>query len=234
MFVGNESGVALGQASHRSELFLNNGNGTFTEISHKVGIDLDDFVKGVVWGDVNNDGLPDLFASVLGGPNRLYLNRCGRSVETWQFEDVSARAGVQRPTMSFPAWFWDYDNDGWQDILVLSYDIGPGSLHDAVAMEYLGLLPAVRQPNGAIRPVEHSRLYRNMGNGTFGLGTGARVRQLHVRWPDAARSVTTYHDVAVNRAYRVVQGQPLVLLDRPAVPFRRVAAASRQHTHAEP
>jgi len=159
LFVGNESGAAMGRRSHPSELFLNNGNGTFTEVSRKVGIDLDAFVKGVVWGDINNDGLPDLFASVLLGPNRLYVNRGGRSVDTWHFEEVAAAAGVQLPTMSFPAWFWDQDNDGWEDLLVLSYDVRKsGALHDAVAMEYLG------QPTPQI---EHSHLYRNNGNGAF-------------------------------------------------------------------
>src|SRR5439155_19393742 len=43
LFVGNESGVGLGWSSHRSELFLNNHDGTFTEVSHKVGIDVDAF-----------------------------------------------------------------------------------------------------------------------------------------------------------------------------------------------
>ena len=109
-------------------------------------------------GDVNNDGLPDLFVAVLFGPNKLYLNRGGRSIDTWRFEEVSARAGVERPLASFATWFWDVDNDGWDDLLVLSYDIrNSGALHDAVAMEYLGL------PT----PVESSRLYRNNHDGTF-------------------------------------------------------------------
>lgn len=158
LFVGSESAVATGGTSRRSELYVNNGDGTFTEVSHKVGIDLNGFVKGVVWGDVNNDGLPDLFASVLFGPNKLYLNRGGRSIDTWRFEDVSARAGIERPLASFATWFWDVDNDGWDDLLVLSYDIRKsGALHDAVAMEYLGV------PS----PVESSRLYRNNHDGTF-------------------------------------------------------------------
>src|SRR5439155_19717518 len=142
LFVGNESGTGLGWSSHPSELFLNNHDGTFTDVAKKVGIDLDAFVKGVTWGDINNDGLPDLFVSIFGGPNRLYVNRGGRggSIDSWRFEDVSAKAGIQLPYMSFPAWFWDYDNDGWEDLLVLSYD-NRVPLHDAVGREYLGLPP---------------------------------------------------------------------------------------------
>ena len=157
LFVGAESGTGQGWSSHRSELYLNNRDGTFTEVSHKVGIDLDAFVKGVAWGDINNDGLPDLFVSVFGGPNRLYLNHGGRSIDSWRFEEVAAKAGVQKPYMSFPAWFWDFDNDGWEDLLVLSYD-NRMPLHEAVAREYLGL------PNGNI---EHAHLYRNKRDGTF-------------------------------------------------------------------
>jgi hypothetical protein len=158
LFVGHESDVARGGTSHRSELFMNNGDGTFTEVSHAVGIDVDAFVKGVAWGDVNNDGLPDLYVSILGAPNRLFLNRGGRSPSTWRFEEVPNAGGAALPIMSFGTWFWDYDNDGWEDLLVLSYDIRDGNaLHDAVAREYLHLP----------MQVEPSRLYHNNHDGTF-------------------------------------------------------------------
>jgi hypothetical protein len=156
LFIGNESLIQEGGPSHPSELYLGNGRGGFTEVAERVGIRLNDFVKGVVWGDVNNDGLPDLYASVLFGRNRLYLNRGGSSPDAWRFEEVAHKAGVQLPIASFPVWFWDYDQDGWEDLLVLSYDLRT-PLNEAVAKEYLGL------PN----TVESSRLYRNQGDGTF-------------------------------------------------------------------
>lgn len=165
LFVGNESGVGMGWSSHPSELFLNNRDGTFTDVARKVGIDLDAFVKGVTWGDIDNDGLPDVFVSVFGGPNRLYRNRGGRDIETWRFEDVSAAAGIQQPLLSFPTWFWDFDNDGWEDLLVLSYD-NRVPLHAAIAREYLGL-PPVMPTGGGARGPEHSHLYRNKRDGTF-------------------------------------------------------------------
>jgi len=93
------------------------------------------------------------------------MNRGGRSIDTWRFEEVSAKAGVQLPYMSFPAWFWDYDNDGWEDLLVLSYD-NRVPLHEAVAREFLGL-PAAVPSVGATRALEHAHLYRNKGDGTF-------------------------------------------------------------------
>lgn len=167
LFIGNESAKPDGGTSRRSELWLNNGNGTFTEVSHQVGIDLDEFVKAVVWGDVNNDGLPDLFASILFGPNRLYINRGGRAISTWRFEERGREAGVQLPLASFPAWFWDFDQDGWEDLLVLSYDNRHSTaLHEAVAREYLGL-PRETIQGGRPLAVEPSRLFRNKGDGTF-------------------------------------------------------------------
>ena len=165
LFVGNESGTWSGGPSHRSELFLNNRDGTFTEVSHRMGIDVDDFVKGVVWGDVNNDGLPDLYVSVFSGPNRLYINRGGTSIENWHFEERAAAAGVDMKTPSFPTWFWDFDNDGFEDLLVLSYDLN-APLHETVALEYLGL-PLKTVKNGKLVEYQPSRLFRNRGDGTF-------------------------------------------------------------------
>lgn len=157
LFVGTESGVGIGWSSYRSKLYLNNRDGTFTDVASKVGIDLDAFVKGSTWGDINNDGLPDLFVSIMGAPNRLYLNRGGRATDTWRFEEVSGTAGTQSPLMSFPTWFWDFDNDGWEDLLVLSYD-NRAPLHVTVAREYLGLPTA---------SLDRTYLYRNKHDGTF-------------------------------------------------------------------
>lgn len=165
--IGNESAIRMGGRSHKSELYRNNGDGTFTEVAAEAGVHLDEFVKGVVWGDVNGDGLPDLFASVLGGPNRLLLNRSDPATGAWRFVEAGAMAGVTLPIASFPAWFWDVDQDGHEDLLVLSYDNRQGGLlADLVAREYLGL-PLVADHMGTPAPLEPTRLFRNRGDGTF-------------------------------------------------------------------
>ena len=69
---------------------------------------------GVAVGDVNGDGLPDLYFSSNVGPNRLYLNRGG-----FRFEDVTDKAGVSGP----PGWktgvtMADVNGDGKLDIYV--------------------------------------------------------------------------------------------------------------------
>lgn len=165
--IGNESAARRGGPSHRSEFYRNNGDGTFTDVAAETGVVLDDFVKGVVWGDVDDDGLPDLFVSVLEGPNRLLLNRTDPATGTWRFVEAGATAGVTQPLASFPAWFWDVDQDGHEDLLVLSYDNRQGGLlADLVAREYLGL-PLVAPANGGMVPLEPTRLFRNRGDGTF-------------------------------------------------------------------
>ncbi len=166
LFVGYESYSKInGGPSHPSRLFRSNGNGTFTEVSATVGIVIDDFVKGATWGDVNEDGLPDLFLSVLYGRNRLYINRGGTTGNAWRFEETAATAGVQLPLASFATWFFDMDNDGHLDLFVPSYDVN-SAMHEMVAREYLGLPLSVKVGDVDVT-FEDSRLYRGRGDGTF-------------------------------------------------------------------
>ena len=74
------------------------------------------YAKAAVWGDYDGDGLQDLYVSNYGGSNRLYRNT-GRGF----FIDEAQRLGVAGPTGSFPAWFWDVDNDGLLDLYVSAY-----------------------------------------------------------------------------------------------------------------
>ena len=140
LFVANEQGP--------SQLFRNKGDGTFDNISHSAGIDATAFSKGVVAGDYDNDGYPDLFVSNLYGENFLYHNNHDRT-----FTEVAKQSGVAQKWTSFAAWFFDYDNDGWPDLFVTTY---PMSTDEALRSR-LGL------PVNA----ETLKLYKNLGNGAF-------------------------------------------------------------------
>lgn len=140
LFVGNE-----GQPS---QLFLNKGDGTFQDISASAGVNRTFLTKGVVAGDYDNDGYPDLYVSNLGADNILYHNNHDNT-----FTDVTRSAGVSGSGRGFPTWFFDYDNDGLPDIFATSYFL---SL-DETARTYLDL------PHNATT----LKLYHNLGNGKF-------------------------------------------------------------------
>ena len=150
LFVGNESRDG---AMHRSELFRNKGDGTFEEIADLVGLDIAQFVKGVDWGDYDNDGRPDLYVSVLRGSNLLFHNTGADTTGNWHFDDVTEKAGVADPFHSFPTWFWDFDNDGYLDLFAAGYQAQTAD----IVREYMG------EKHGAELP----RLYRNLADGTF-------------------------------------------------------------------
>ena len=135
-------------SSYPSQFFRNNGDGTFTDIARQLGVDDYSYTKAVAWGDYDNDDDPDLYVSNIG-TNRLYRNNGDGT-----FKDVALEAGVTEPQgMSFPAWFFDYDNDGWLDLLVTDYSVDM----DVVFSSYLGL------PTNRGQPL----LYHNTRDGRF-------------------------------------------------------------------
>ena len=135
-----------------SQLFRNNGDGTFRDVASQAGVTNLLYCKGSVWGDYDNDGDLDLYASNLGGDNRLYRNNGDGA-----FTDVAMKLGVQEPYFSFATWFWDYNNDGRLDLFVAGYASDIGN----VAASYLGLAALDGSPGA------YPRLYRNDGSGRF-------------------------------------------------------------------
>jgi hypothetical protein len=81
LFIGNENGP--------SQLFLNNGDGTFHRYCHAAGVDRVAFTKGAVAEDYDHDGYMDLYVSNYRGDNALYHNN-----HDGTFTDVARQAGV--------------------------------------------------------------------------------------------------------------------------------------------
>jgi hypothetical protein len=128
-------------------------------VAAETGVAFTGMFKSVVSGDFNNDRRPDLYLSWRGNDNILLRNDGPKEApqgprSPWKFTDVAREAGVTEPRLSFPSWFFDYDNDGWLDLFVSGYGIN--NVGD-IAADYLGL------PT----PAQRVRLFQNKRDGTF-------------------------------------------------------------------
>lgn len=105
-----------------ARLLQNDGKGHFTNITNATSIDGSLNTMAGIWGDINNDGLPDLFMvnykdkNGEGQQNRLYLN-----LGEGQFKDVTEQYGLNEKELSASAAFADFDNDGDLDLFVSNY-----------------------------------------------------------------------------------------------------------------
>jgi enediyne biosynthesis protein E4 len=107
-----------GHKKRRSTLRLyhNNGNGTFTDVTSRAGLDVELYGLGVAVGDYNNDGFPDILVTCVG-QNRLFRNT-GKGT----FVDVTNSSGLgKREGFSTSALWFDYDRDGLLDLFVCNY-----------------------------------------------------------------------------------------------------------------
>jgi enediyne biosynthesis protein E4 len=96
------------------KLYHNNHDGTFTDVTHKAGLDVEMYGMGVAVGDYDNDGFDDLFVTALGQSRLFHNNRNGT------FTDVTQKAGLSGPReLSTSAAWVDYDKDGRLDLVVL-------------------------------------------------------------------------------------------------------------------
>lgn len=101
-----------------NRLFQNDGNLNFQDVTLASGISTANMYSyGASWGDINNDGHLDIFISNRDldfiNTNKLYQNDGDGT-----FTDVTVLAGVDASALSFCSAFFDYNNDGFQDIYV--------------------------------------------------------------------------------------------------------------------
>ena len=109
---GDEDLYVTHDAYIPNTLFENDGTGHFSEIAVAAGVNYKGFGMGVDAGDLNNDGLLDLYVTNLYD-NVLYINQGNR-----QFEDYTEHSNVGDVGMGWGASIFDYDNDGLNDIYI--------------------------------------------------------------------------------------------------------------------
>ena len=147
--------VANDLSENRS--WMNQGDGTFVNTGLFNGSALNDAGDaeagmGVDAGDFDGDGDEDLFIShLVTQTNTLYVND-----GTGLFEDQSVRTGLGPPSLAFTgfgtSWF-DYDNDGWLDVMVVNGAVD--------------LLPSLVQERDPYPLHQTNQLFHNLGNGRF-------------------------------------------------------------------
>jgi hypothetical protein len=183
------------------QLFRNNKNGTFTDVTRAAGLAREVYGMGVAVGDFDNDGDEDLFVTALG-QSLLFRNDAG------VFTDVTKEAGLAGPNeFSTSAAWLDYDKDGHLDLIVANYV--QWSPETDIFCTLDGTNKSYCTPEsykGA-----SARLWHNRGNGTFedvtaktGLrdaaskGLGIAVLDVNQdAWPD----IVIANDTQPNRLY---------------------------------
>lgn len=154
-------------------LYHNDGNGHFADVTAGSGLDVPLYGMGVAIGDFDNDGLPDVFITAVGG-NHLFHNQGGG-----KFIDVTASAGVggSPEDWSTSACWFDYDNDGKLDLFVCNYVKWSREIDAEVGYKIDGKSRAYGPPMNFQGAFPY--LYHNEGGGRFrdvSDAAGVRVR----------------------------------------------------------
>ena len=147
--------IFIANDTQRNFLYYNNGDGTFRDASYASGAGFSEDGRPEAGmsadaADIMNNGLPYLFVSHLD----YELNRLYRNNGDGTFTDYTIASGVGQSDMlnsAFGARFFDWDNDGWRDLLVIN-----GHILDNIALFH----PEVSYE-------EEKKLYRNTGEGRF-------------------------------------------------------------------
>ena len=215
LFVGRERAVDVYPPA---SLYINQRDGTFEDQAVRRGVAENGWVKGAAFGDVDNDGDPDLYVSTMIGKGHMYIN----DRTTGQFRERTALLGIDPPENGFSTWFFDYDQDGDLDLFATSYPItfvskGPlsddfGRASEGYVRDLLSL-PDDRDP---------AHLYRNdgVGNGFVNVRDELALDDVHAPmgtnfgdlntdgWPDIylGTGAAGYDALEPNVAYLNMQG----------------------------
>jgi hypothetical protein len=192
IYVANDSSPGL--------LYHNNEGKSFTEVAVAAGVAFSDDGReqagmGVDFGDYDNDGFPDLVKTNFSDDaNNLYHNSGDGT-----FDDRASAAGfgaVSVPFLGFGVRFFDYDNDGWKDILIANGHVNP----------------QVDEHSFGITYAQRALLFHNLKDGRFeevGLRAGPALAQRRVGRGLAVADI--YNDGALAVLISNLDGSPTLL-----------------------
>jgi len=159
---GHDDAYFLNQLGPNA-LFQNTGDGTFVEVTEEAGVALADRISvGATFSDYDNDGDQDLYVTSTRGGNTLFRNRGNGA-----FEDVTKQAGVTFVGHSQTAAFFDFDRDGYLDLLVANTSNWTSDAYDEDSRYFVGkgLVGGLDEVVGS--RIEPNILFRNNHDGTF-------------------------------------------------------------------
>jgi hypothetical protein len=141
------------QPPPHNHLYRNNGDGTFTDVTEKAGLDPDLYAVAVTAADYDNDGYEDLLVTGYGKTILYHNNGDGT------FTDVTAKAGIKVDGWAISSTWLDYDRDGCVDLFVGRYvKFDPKYRNYYAADNYPGPLDYEGETN---------KLFHNNCDGTF-------------------------------------------------------------------
>ncbi len=138
-----------------NQLYINKGNGTFEDTSYASGVALNENGReqagmGLAIGDYDNDGKVDFHITNFSDDSNVLYRNEGEG----NFTDVTFQTGLGEPSIPFLGWgtsFLDYDNDGWEDLIVANGHV----------------YPAVDDHQWGTSYAQQTLLFRNLKNGKF-------------------------------------------------------------------
>ena len=218
------------------KLYKNMRDGTFQDVTTKVGLDKVYMPMGANFGDVDDDGFLDIYLGTGSGeyaslvPNVLLRNKAGKT-----FVDITASSGTGELHKTHGISFADLENRGHQDIVVEMGGAVPSDAHPVRVFRNPGnanhwinvKLRGVKTNRAAIgakvkvvaenRDHTEQAFYRQVGSGgswgasplaqEIGLGNAERIKSVEIYWP-ASKTTQIFKNIPMDEFIEIEELKP--------------------------